>query len=118
MDNLRDRGNIKWSTMMLPEHRKLLQQLELSQEEESCPELTEDRWEEIQYIIQEAMGEGVEVTLTFFADKRFKHFTGKVKKFDPLRQTLHVVGEDEYTYPISVASLVDAVHASRREFFE
>ncbi|MEW9668950.1 YolD-like family protein [Ammoniphilus sp. 3BR4] len=117
MDQIRDRGNIKWTAMMLPEHRQLLQQLEESQDERECPELAEDKWEELQFVIQKAIEEKTEITLTFFQDKRMENLIGRIKKYDPLSRSLSLVGRSELRH-IPVSTIVDAVPLSGNEPLE
>lgn len=108
MNPIRDRGNIKWSTMMLPEHRQLLQELELAQDEQECPDLSEDQQEELELVIGESMAEAVEVMLTFFAEKRYSNFTGIIKKYDPLNRTICVENKAEIRKTIPISAVIKA----------
>lgn len=117
MDRIRDRGNIKWTAMMLPEHRQMLQRLEASQDERECPVLAEDKWEELQFIIRQAIEQKTEITLAFFVDKRIDLLVGTIKKYDPLSGSLHVTGESGLCL-IPVSTILDAVPLSNQECVE
>ncbi|MCY9280852.1 YolD-like family protein [Bacillus haynesii] len=54
-DNLKDRGSIKWTAMMLPEHVSLLRELESSQNKVKRPVLDLSQIEDMEMIISEAM---------------------------------------------------------------
>ncbi|WP_167577694.1 YolD-like family protein [Ammoniphilus sp. YIM 78166] len=105
---IRDRGNIKWSTMMLPEHRQLLQELEHSQDEQECPEPSEDKWEELQLVIGEAIETRKEVTLKYFANKRFHRLTGQIQKYDPIGRLFSIVSREGTIERVSFAAIIDA----------
>jgi len=54
-DNLKDRGSIKWTAMMLPEHVGLLRELESRQNKVKRPVLDMSQIEEMEMAISEAM---------------------------------------------------------------
>ncbi|MED1659615.1 YolD-like family protein [Bacillus licheniformis] len=54
-DNLKDRGSIKWTAMMLPEHVSLLRELESNQDKVKRPVLDTSQIEDMEIIISEAM---------------------------------------------------------------
>ncbi|EWH20760.1 YolD-like family protein [Bacillus haynesii] len=54
-DNLKDRGSIKWTAMMLPEHVSLLLELESNQNKVKRPVLDMSQIEDMEMIISEAM---------------------------------------------------------------
>ncbi|MEC0633368.1 YolD-like family protein [Bacillus haynesii] len=54
-DNLKDRGSIKWTAMMLPEHVSLLRELESNQNKVKRPVLDTSQIEDMEMIISEAM---------------------------------------------------------------
>ncbi|MCY8141925.1 YolD-like family protein [Bacillus haynesii] len=54
-DNLKDRGSIKWTAMMLPEHVSLLRELESRQDKVKRPVLNLSQIEDMEMVISEAM---------------------------------------------------------------
>ncbi|MED1740845.1 YolD-like family protein [Bacillus swezeyi] len=54
-DNLKDRGTIKWTAMMLPEHVSLLRELESNHNRVKKPVLDPAQIEDMEMIISEAM---------------------------------------------------------------
>ncbi|QFT89607.1 YolD-like protein [Bacillus sp. THAF10] len=88
---IRDRGTIKWTSMMLPEHVKLLRDWTKEDTYETKPELDEQRLEELNDLFCDAMETGREVTITYFEKRRYHLFVGAVHHLDPLNERLHVV---------------------------
>lgn len=79
---IKDRGNIKWTAMMLPEHRKMLHELGVREREVEPPSKSEDDLAILAGKIAWAFqGEEI-VTITFWENKRRNIFVGKVKRID------------------------------------
>ncbi|MFE7060839.1 YolD-like family protein [Sutcliffiella sp. NPDC057660] len=96
---IRDRGTIKWTSMMLPEHVKLLRDWTKEDLYETKPELDEQRLEEMNELFCEAMETGKEVTITYYEKRRYHLFVGAVHHLDAYQRRLHVVdkfGEASY----------------------
>ncbi|MDX5476771.1 MAG: YolD-like family protein [Bacillaceae bacterium] len=96
---IRDRGTIKWTSMMLPEHVKMLRDWTKEDYYEIKPELDEQQIEMMNEQIGEAMEFGNEVTITYYENKRYQLFVGTIHHADPMKRRLHVVdkfGEVSY----------------------
>ncbi|MFJ7919149.1 YolD-like family protein [Lysinibacillus fusiformis] len=72
---IKDRGNIKWASMMMPEHLDLLR--ECKEVYTAQPrELTEWELEELQQTIDIAYHQQQDVQLTVWNDGKIMHWTG------------------------------------------
>ncbi|UPW81545.1 YolD-like family protein [Lysinibacillus sp. Ag94] len=78
---IQDRGNIKWASMMLPEHLELLR--EYKQERTEQPrELTEWELEELQKSIDQAFNQQLEIKLEVWKDYKITQWTGIIKSMN------------------------------------
>ncbi|GKV57576.1 hypothetical protein NCCP2222_35230 [Sporosarcina sp. NCCP-2222] len=87
---IRDRGNIKWTAMMLPEH---IQQLRNWQAEDGrlprgMPD--EQQLEEWNYKISNAMEGGTPVSIEFWQAEDVKKVQGFIQKTDSLQGVLQI----------------------------
>lgn len=69
----KDRGNIKWTAMMLPEHREMLHEYGLSQDDVDPPDHDEEM-----------------VKVLYWKHKRYVEVHGIVKKIDPYKRAILV----------------------------
>ncbi|QPC46774.1 YolD-like family protein [Mangrovibacillus cuniculi] len=92
---IRDRGRIKWTSMMLPEHVKILREQQMRQNEQKQPELDMHMWEELNERLQEALDGQQLVTLTYFEGGYFQEVIGVVRKVDMLQRVLMLEGKTE-----------------------
>lgn len=95
MDNIRDRGNIKWTSMMLVEHKNMLQELGNQQRDVDPPNLEEDQWEMIQHCVALSLQQKKEIHLTYWKDKRFCVIKGIVTDFDGLTGMISIEKQDK-----------------------
>jgi hypothetical protein len=109
MDRLHDRGNIKWSTMMLPEHRQLLIHLKEAQQDVMMKDLTEDKLKEIDQVIRQSLAQGEEIILTYYYRKRYHRITGFVEGYDPLQRQIIIKGRANEQKKIDCSRIIDAV---------
>jgi len=94
MRMIRDRGNIKWTAMMLPEHLKLLREW---QEEEGRREPFEpdpQQMEEWDRMLHEALEYGMPLSVSCRTPGGERCCTGAVHHFDPASGTIRMVGAD------------------------
>lgn len=106
---IRDRGNIKWTAMMLPEHVKLLRDWAKEDEFETKPELDEQQLEQMNEVICEAMAHGVELSITYF--ERTHHLTvrGTIHYIDEIQQKLRVVSKEGAIIQVPFQSIVNVI---------
>ncbi|KKI93065.1 hypothetical protein WQ54_06045 [Bacillus sp. SA1-12] len=105
---IRDRGNIKWTSMMLPEHVKLLRDWSEADTYQEKTELDEQQLEQFNEIICLAMEEHKELIFTYYKD-HFHHIcSGHVHYIDPISHTLRIVDEQNgQRFKLSFSAIVD-----------
>lgn len=108
MGQIRDRGNIKWTAMMLPEHRERLRELVVTEQNQDKPELTEEKWEEMNRWVIQAMDQHQEIILKCYQNLRIIEITGKVMKYHALNRLLVVAENDEIRF-IPLDCVIDVI---------
>lgn len=103
--NYRDRGSIKWSSLMLPEHKERLSAWYKEQEYVAKPELDEQKWEEINRLLAEAWAENQKIEVTYYHDHRLHTAVGRIKTCDPIRHYLQLT--EESILSISMTDIID-----------
>jgi len=80
--NLKDRGNKKWTAMMLIEHRKRLKELKESEKDKEKPILDDQEKAAINSKLQQALKNNLAVKIKYYDNKRFKTAAGRIDKVD------------------------------------
>ena len=80
--NFKDRGNKKWTAMMLIEHRDKLKELKEHEDDKEKPILDNQEKEMINTKLQQAIHNNLTITIKYYEDKSFKTITGTIKKTD------------------------------------
>ncbi len=88
--DIKDRGNIKWTSLMLVEHRKKLEDLKESENDKKRLELDEQIYELFDYKIKSAIKEKIKVKITYYNNKDYKNITTYIKRFDKQRNSLKI----------------------------
>jgi hypothetical protein len=105
--NLKDRGNKKWTAMMLIEHRKRLKELKESEKDREKPILDNQVKEEINYKLQQAVQKKLPVEIKYYDNKRFKTATGVVKKVNLNRKEVIISEKGGRYQQISLTNLLN-----------
>ncbi|MED1024621.1 YolD-like family protein [Bacillus licheniformis] len=114
-DNLKDRGSIKWTAMMLPEHVGLLRELESNQNKVKRPVLDMSQIEDMEMIISEAMEFNTQLQFTIFKPLPFLNgadtgelinIEGKIHYINHIRKVFHVVDSKGDTNLIKFEDIV------------
>src|SRR4051812_6653227 len=87
---IRDRGNIKWNAMMLPEHVKLLRDWHEKDRYVEKPELDEWALQEMSEQLQIAMTNRLEVELKIWEASHIFKATGIISKLDEKNGALYL----------------------------
>lgn len=82
-----DRGSIKWTSMMLPEHVELLKELWKADSKMEKPIVDTQQLEEINYQLSNSYQNNIEITITLFQHSNLQRYTGKVIKVDPINNS-------------------------------
>jgi hypothetical protein len=104
---LRDRGNIKWQGMFLPEHVKLLREFDREHKKKKKPEIDDQQFELMQDTICDAMENNLELCFTYFQYDDFRLMIGKVHYVDQYRGELRILDGQNEVHRIEFGNLID-----------
>jgi len=79
---IKDRGDIKWTSLMLTEHREALKKLKQEENNIEKPELDEQQLEEMNYFIQKAIREKTRVRIIYFKENRIQKTESIIKEIN------------------------------------
>jgi hypothetical protein len=106
--SIRDRGNIKWTCLMLPEHVKLL--INYIKEEYydiQEPILDEQQLEEINSLILESMEFNFPLSINVFKNKRLISIKGIIHFIDVNKQELRIIDSNNNLHILKATSIKD-----------
>ncbi|MFB4471851.1 YolD-like family protein [Oceanobacillus caeni] len=83
-----DRGNIKWTALMMPEQIQLLNEYWKTTEYKQRPILDEQELEEIGMKLQMAIHNNLTIEVKYYKDHDHKIIKGKLSKVDNFNKTL------------------------------
>ncbi|WP_251551278.1 YolD-like family protein [Neobacillus muris] len=104
---IRDRGRIKWTSMMLPEHVKMLRDWVKEDQYEQPKEMDEQQLELMNETLSEAIEFDQNVTITHYCHSRYEIVIGKIHYWDELAQKLHVVDHFGEAHRIPMKAIAD-----------
>ncbi|GHI01428.1 YolD-like family protein [Neobacillus kokaensis] len=104
---IRDRGRIKWTSMMLPEHVKLLRDWVKEDQYELQKEMDEQQFELMNDILAEAIEFNQDVTITHYRNRNYEIVIGKIHYWDELEHKLHVVDHFNELHRITIDTIAD-----------
>jgi broad-specificity NMP kinase len=104
---IRDRGRIKWTSMMLPEHVKLLRDWVKEDGYEQKKEMDEQQLELMNETLSEAIEFDQFVTITHYRNRNYEIVIGKIHYWNELTQRLHVVDRFDEVHRIPINAIAD-----------
>ena len=104
---IKDRGNIKWTSMMLVEHKKKLKKIKEEEKDREKPELSEDKLQRFDYLLQEALQKNFKVKITYYHKKRFYSLTGEVIAGDKMSRSITIRKAGGDKKEILLSNIVD-----------
>jgi len=104
---IRDRGRIKWTAMMLPEHVKMLRDWVKEDGYEQKREMDEQQMELMNETLSEAIELDQYVTITHYRDPNYEMVIGKIHYWDEMTQKLHVIDRFGEVHRISMEAIAD-----------
>ncbi|MCF3942233.1 YolD-like family protein [Oceanobacillus alkalisoli] len=87
---MQDRGTKKWTSIMLPEHQSMLEDMWAQQEWKEKPMLDEQQIVEINMKLQLALNEDLTVEIEYFKDHDYHKTRGKLLGINPLLNYLRL----------------------------
>ncbi|WNB93632.1 YolD-like family protein [Bacillus sp. NEB1478] len=104
---IRDRGTIKWTAMMLPEHVKMLREHQNGLSYGKKPVLDEQKYEEFNETICMAMEDSSPLKFTFYQKGEIKQLAGHVHYVDELKKQLRIMDERAEVKLLNMADIID-----------
>jgi hypothetical protein len=107
---IRDRGNIKWTSLMLPEHVKELRRY-INEEYYDVPEpsIDEQQMEEMNELILEAMEYNFPLTFIIYKNRRLEAIDGYIHFIDSIKMEFRIVDLDHFHHKVSFSE-VKTIH--------
>ncbi len=104
---IRDRGRIKWTAMMLPEHVKLLRNWKREDAYEQKRELDEQKLDSMNELIFEAIEFEKSLTITHYRHKNYELLIGNIHFWDDINQKLHIIDRFGEVHRIDITDVAD-----------
>jgi hypothetical protein len=101
-----DSGTKKWTTLMLPEHHQMLEEMEMDAGMVEKPLLDEYEWEEIDRQIGSSLETNKPIILKVFKRGNVKYCGGIVVKVDPIHKRIEIKTRNNRLEKISISEVV------------
>ena len=104
---IKDRGNIKWTSLMLPEHVGMLREWAKEDTYEQRAVLDEQQLEDMDRIIGEMMEDRHLASIMHYENKRHHLLIGHIHYYDEMKKKLHVVDRFNAVHYIKLENISD-----------
>jgi hypothetical protein len=104
---IRDRGRIKWTAMMLPEHVKLLRDWAHEDTYEHQKEIDEQKLEEMNSLLASAIETNQSIIVTHYRNRKYELVIGHIHYWNEFTQMLHIIDHFEEIHRISIEDIAD-----------
>ena len=104
---IRDRGRMKWVSMMLPEHVHILREWAEEDTYETKKILDEQQIEILNGVLTEAIQFDCSVTIVHYRDKKYELLVGNIHRWNPLDHRLYVVDHFGEEHRIHLGNIID-----------
>lgn len=85
---IKDRGNKKWTSLMLVEHKRKLRKLKQSENDKEKPELDQQKLQEMNYLLEKAVNNDYKIKIKYFHNKDYHYYEGKIKSINDKKLVL------------------------------
>ena len=107
---LRDRGTIKWTSLMLPEHLTQLKQDLIDVSKIEKPSLDDQQIEEMDLLVSEALEFNKELRFKLFNNGFVENVNGRVHNINFEQQKLHVKDQNDNTVYINMNNIIGVTY--------
>ncbi|MBL4978734.1 YolD-like family protein [Bacillus halotolerans] len=107
---LRDRGTIKYTSIMLPEHLTQLKQDLIDVSKIEKPSLDDQQIEEMDIFVSEALEFNKELKFKLFNNGFVENVTGRVHYINFEQQKLHVKDQNDNTVYINMNNIIGVTY--------
>lgn len=104
---IRDRGNIKWTAMMLTEHKDALEKWAKETREIVKPQLDEQKLEEMNYLLCQSLVESVPISITYYHNKKIILLEGIIHDYHPLNKEVFLKNEQGDILTLILLNIID-----------
>lgn len=104
---LKDRGTIKWTAMMLPEHVAMLRKLKESTNYKAKPILDEQFLEELNETMCISMQAKEAIELTYYHEHDYKSISGVIQSFDIVTKCVRIVSKEGSSVQLKAENIID-----------
>ncbi|AXF33467.1 hypothetical protein J5TS4_09670 [Bacillus sp. J5TS4] len=107
---LRDRGTIKWTSLMLPEHLTQLKQDLIDVSKIEKPSLDDQQIEEMDLLVSEALEFNKELRFKLFNNGFVENVNGRVHYINFEQHRLHVKDQNDNTIYINMNNIIGVTY--------
>lgn len=104
---IHDRGSIKWTAMMLTEHKDRLEKWAKETREITKPQLDEQKLEEMNYLLCLSLVEKTPLLITYFHNKKFISLKGIIHDYHPLNKEVFLKNEEGDILTLILSDIID-----------
>lgn len=104
---IKDRGNIKWSSLMLVDHKEKLKELFSGENDLPRPELDEQKLEEMNLLLDKSIHENTPISIVCYQDKRYHSLQGRVKSYDPVKKELVLITSEGVVNHLQLNAIIE-----------
>ncbi len=104
---IRDRGRIKWTSLMLPEHVKMLREWKKEDLREQPEQPDEQQLELFNEWVSEAKALQKKVIIEYNRYEKHGTVEGYIRSFDPFYRRFSLVNEEGKRYSVPVDQITD-----------
>lgn len=103
---IRDRGNIKWVSLMLPEHVEQLKQVMNNSNKIAKPIIDEQTYVQFNELLDKALAKKEPLLITYYENGQIKKSLYKIIEADQINKMLIVISEHETVHEFSLENIV------------
>jgi len=102
---LKDRGNKKWTSLMLVEHQKKLREFKKNKNNKEKPDLEEHRLQKMNYILNKAINTGTKISIKYYKNQRYLTYKGKIDKIN--HNIIFLKNTTNNIYKLKIKNIID-----------
>ena len=103
----KDRGTMKWTAMMLPEHVKLLREWQAEDQLVIKPQLDEAQVEQMNTNLQRAYKEQCSIRLKVWEETAIYNVSGVIQKMNPIERYVQLADGQKISFKNICDALLD-----------
>ncbi|PKR78797.1 YolD-like family protein [Halalkalibacillus sediminis] len=101
-----DRGSIKWTSMMLPEHVSAIQKMWKEDTYQPPPSLDEQELELLNENLEKAIDEELKVKIIRYSNGKYSSYEGSVERYEAIKKEL-IIRNSSQSFNLPLHQIVD-----------